>query len=63
MNQKSPTVKVCRRCGNSTFMREVIYGLPEFPFDESKYVLGGCMPGGPKWQCIICKPIELEFED
>jgi hypothetical protein len=44
-------------------MREVIYGLPEFPFDESKYVLGGCMPGGPKWQCIICKPIELEFED
>ena len=60
-NQK--TEKICKKCLSPNSMRRVLYGLPEFPFDESKYVLGGCMPGGPKWQCIICKPIENEFED
>jgi hypothetical protein len=43
-------------------MREVVYGLPEFPFDESKYVIGGCIPGGPKWQCIKCKPVSDKYE-
>ena len=55
--------RFCNKCKSSIFMREVIYGLPEFPFDERKYVLGGCIPGGPKWQCIICQPSVSEFEE
>jgi len=62
MTQKSSASIICKKCNSPTFMREVVYGLPEFPFDESKYVIGGCIPGGPKWQCIKCKPVGDEYE-
>jgi hypothetical protein len=44
-------------------MREVIYGLPEFPFDENKYVVGGCTAVGPEWRCLKCSPVGNEFDE
>jgi hypothetical protein len=44
-------------------MRKVIYGFPEFPFDESKFVLGGCIPGGPIWRCTNCEPVTEDDQE
>jgi hypothetical protein len=32
----------CTSCKAAGTLREVIWGMPDGPVDESKYVLGGC---------------------
>jgi hypothetical protein len=34
--------KVCPKCGSKSGIREIIYGLPDEPSDDCKFVLGGC---------------------
>ena len=34
--------KTCPSCGEATSLSEVIYGLPDGPPDEGKYVTAGC---------------------
>ena len=57
MSKNQKTEKICKTCLSPNAMRRVIYGFPEFPFDESKFVLGGCIPGGPNWRCTNCDPV------
>lgn len=47
---------LCPNCGSSEGLREVIYGLPDEPPDDSKAVLGGCCveEGDPQNVCINC---------
>jgi len=33
----------CPMCGAKKTMREWIWGMPAFPVDESKFIIGGCM--------------------
>jgi hypothetical protein len=48
--------KKCPSCGESAYLREVIYGLPDGPPNESKYVTGGCCisESDPMTICINC---------
>jgi hypothetical protein len=49
-------LKKCGNCGSRTGLREIIYGLPEGPLDESKYIIGGCLVGDqdPTHECVEC---------
>jgi len=46
----------CPTCDSETGLREILYGLPAEPVDESKYVIGGCLVSGhdPTWACVDC---------
>ena len=46
----------CPTCDSETGLREILYGLPAEPVDESKYVIGGCLVSGhdPIWVCVDC---------
>lgn len=46
----------CPSCDSKTGLREILYGLPMEPVDESKYVIGGCLVSGndPIWACVDC---------
>jgi hypothetical protein len=44
-------MKQCPECGSQTGLREIIYGLPDKPFDDELYETGGC--------CISEKDPEL----
>jgi hypothetical protein len=48
---------MCPSCNSKDGLREIIYGLPSQPIDESKYAIGGCCPPNfpPIWTCINCK--------
>ena len=48
--------KTCPSCGESASLREVIYGIPIGPLDETKYVTGGCCisKSDPMASCINC---------
>jgi DNA-directed RNA polymerase subunit RPC12/RpoP len=58
--QKSKEVfmnrKKCPECGSTTALRKYIYGMPDGPVDESKYLIGGCCITGndPTYECIDC---------
>ncbi len=49
-------MKSCPKCASSYGLREIIYGMPDGPIDESKYALGGCFvtDDGPTLKCIEC---------
>ena len=49
-------VKNCPECHESGSIREVIYGMPESPLDESRYATGGCCISekDPTVICINC---------
>ena len=51
-------LKNCPECKGEGTIREIIWGMPDGPVDESKYVLGGCCisPDGidPTHECIEC---------
>jgi len=32
----------CPNCNSLTGLREILYGMPDGPIDESKYSAGGC---------------------
>jgi len=68
MKSTGATPIACPSCGSSQGLREVLYGLPEFPVNEERYILGGCCPGGPEWICISCKwgieePDDFELDE
>ncbi len=46
----------CPNCSESSGIREIIYGLPIEPIDESKYAIVGCCVTGndPTHMCVIC---------
>lgn len=48
--------KACSSCLSRSGVREILYGMPEGPVDESKYVLGGCCvsDNDPTLECIEC---------
>jgi len=48
--------EICPVCDSSKGMREIIYGLPEFPVDDAKFHIGGCCveTNSPTWHCINC---------
>ncbi len=48
--------KNCPSCGSTTGLRKYIYGMPDGPVDESKYLIGGCCITGndPTHECIEC---------
>lgn len=47
---------ICPNCGTNKDVREIFYGLPEGPMDESKYAIGGCCvsESEPTLRCITC---------
>jgi hypothetical protein len=49
-------VKSCPDCQSRDQFREVIYGLPDGPLDETKYVTGGCCisENDPTLICLNC---------
>ena len=51
-------LKNCPECKGEGTIREIIWGMPAGPLDESKYVTGGCCvsPDGndPRVTCIKC---------
>lgn len=48
--------KTCPECKSATYLREVVYGMPDGPLDDSKYVTGGCCVSemDPLITCISC---------
>ena len=46
----------CPSCDSDSGIREILYGMPEFPVDETKYYVGGCtiIPNSPNWLCLEC---------
>lgn len=48
----------CPVCKGENTVREVVWGMPDGPVDESKYLMGGCVvsPDGndPTHECIKC---------
>jgi len=46
----------CPNCNESSGIREIIYGLPAEPVDDSKYIIGGCCISyfDPSHNCLIC---------
>ena len=46
----------CPKCDSETGLREILYGLPAEPVDESKYVIGGCCisENDPTLACKNC---------
>ena len=49
-------LKNCPQCKAKASVREIIYGEPIYPVDESKYVIGGCLisDNDPTHTCIKC---------
>ena len=49
-------VKTCPGCKSKSGIRKVMYGYPDGPVDEQKYVLGGCCvsDNNPTRKCIEC---------
>ena len=49
-------LKDCPKCKAEGSIREILWGMPEFPVDESKYVIGGCVVSDfdPTHECIEC---------
>ena len=49
-------LKTCPNCAPSNGLREVLYGLPDSEFNESKYEIGGCcIPDEPiRYVCKAC---------
>jgi hypothetical protein len=50
------TLPKCPYCGSNKDVREILYGLPEGPVDDSKYEIGGCCisESDPSLRCIAC---------
>ena len=48
--------KSCPDCHSKSGLREISYGLPDGPYDESKFVSGGCCisENDPTLRCIDC---------
>jgi hypothetical protein len=46
----------CPKCLAKGEIREILYGMPRQPVDESRYELGGCLvtEHDPKYLCKLC---------
>lgn len=49
-------MKSCPACSALSGLREIIYGMPDGPVDESRYAIGGCCvsDNDPTLKCIEC---------
>lgn len=56
MPWRGEKMKTCPDCSSSTGLREIVYGLPDGPIAEEKYVVGGCCvtDNDPTLKCIEC---------
>jgi hypothetical protein len=56
MEKEVMTLPKCPNCGSEKDVREILYGLPESPVDESRYEIGGCCvsESDPSLRCISC---------
>ena len=52
---QTPTTS-CPQCSSKTGLREIFYGLPDGPVDQTKYAIGGCCisDNDPTVNCIEC---------
>ena len=52
----SNMIPTCPKCQTNENVREILYGMPSGPPDESKYVLGGCgiSNSDPSYTCTKC---------
>ena len=46
--------KSCPECKTEGSLRRIIWGMPDGPVDESKYVIGGCIIEDLTYECIQC---------
>jgi hypothetical protein len=46
----------CPDCKSNSSLKEVLYGLPDGPIDEGKFVIGGCCISDrdPEVVCTSC---------
>lgn len=44
----------CPNCHTGESLKEIRYGMPSDEFDESKFHIGGCMPGNATMHCTKC---------
>lgn len=44
----------CTNCQTGEFLKEILYGMPSVDFDDSKFHIGGCMPGNATVHCTKC---------
>ena len=46
----------CPACNSADGIRKIVYGLPDGPLDEEKFVIGGCCitDEDPTRKCIRC---------
>ena len=46
----------CPACNSADGIRKIVYGLPDGPLDEEKFVIGGCCitDEDPTRKCIHC---------
>ena len=46
----------CPQCSSKSSLREIFYGLPDGPVDQTKYAIGGCCisDNDPTVKCIEC---------
>lgn len=49
-------MKPCPECHSKTGIKKFLWGMPQFPVDETKYVIGGCCvtDDDPTHACIEC---------
>ena len=50
------TVCICPKSGDGEGLREILYGLPAWPVDEAKFIIGGCCveETSPVVGCVRC---------
>jgi hypothetical protein len=49
-------IRTCPECSSKSGLREIFYGLPDGPVDDSRYAIGGCCvsDNDPTTKCIEC---------
>lgn len=45
----------CPNCNTGNFLKEISYGMPEDDCDESRFYMGGCIPGTATVHCSKCE--------
>jgi len=49
-------IKKCPTCGNSEYVRKILWGMPSEEPDPAKFVIGGCLISAemPDYKCLKC---------
>ena len=56
MSKKPRKPRNCPKCRHVGSIRTILYLMPLYPIDESKFVIGGCVidEDAPTFHCINC---------